>query len=406
MPSALRVLTIVPDELLCQALTTALARVPELQLVRPLTAFPDLECLLRTIRVQKPDFLIVGVDDFPHVQALLGGIDTFMPGLPVVGVAHQVDADLAHRLMHLGIREYLTPPLTQNKLIELADFLRTHLQRHPRAAARPADLYTFLPAKPGVGTTTIALGASCALAEELSVRTLLLDCDLAAGIVKFHLKLGNSASVLDALGHAENLDEDLWHQIVGKSDHLEVLHAGNLVSPPPVHAASLQRVLSMARAQYEVICADLASNLDEFSIELMRESKRIFLITTPEVAPVHLAQARVRSLESLGLADRVSLVLNRKDAWRGHLDAVAVSEAAGMPVAFCIGNDYKTCSEATLRGSSVPGASDIGHSILNLANSLKADPSQKTATAGRGRKFLEFFHVPNDVEDPTTVWRG
>ncbi|HEY4364408.1 MAG TPA: hypothetical protein VGN17_25810 [Bryobacteraceae bacterium] len=406
MPAALRVLTVVSDEQLCRTLNAAFPRVHALELVREVTEFPDLDSLLRTIRVQTPDFLIVDVTDLSKAQPLLSGIDTFMPGLPVIGIAPQVDAELAHRLMHLGIREYLTPPLTGEKLAELADFVRTHLQKHPRATVRPADLYTFLPAKPGVGTTTIALGASCALAEEMSVRTLLLDCDLGAGIIHFHLKLGNSASILDAVGHADNLDEDLWHQMVGRWGKLEVLHAGNLVSPPQVHASSLQQVLSMARAQYEVICADLASNLDEFSLQLMRESKRIFLVTTPEVAPVHLAQARLKSLDDLGLADRVSLVLNRKDGWRGHLDAAAVAEAVGIPVACCIGNDYRAVSDATLRGASVAVASDVGQSILNLANSLKTDPSQKAVPTSHARKFLEFFHVPSEVEDPATVWRG
>jgi pilus assembly protein CpaE len=401
---ALRVLTVVPDKQLSHVLTAELAHLPYFQLTRSLATLPDLDSLLRTIRVQKPDFLIVDVQDFAKVEALLHSLDDLMPGLPLIGIAQDVDASLAHRLMHVGIREYLAPPITQARLVELASFLHSHLKRHPRAAARPADLYSFLPAKPGVGTTTIAMGIGCALADELSVRTLLMDCDLGAGIVNFHLKLGNSASVLDAIGHAENLDEDLWHQMVGRWGKLEVLHAGNLLAPPPVHPANLQRFLALARAQYEVICADLASSLDELSIELLRESKRIFLVTTPELAPVHLAQARAKSLSDLGLLDRVSLVLNRKDAWRGHLDAAAVEQAVGLPVAYGIGNDYRTVSEATVRGSSVPSSSDIGQSIVNLANSLKADPSQKPVPTRPGRKFLEFFHVPNDVEDPTTVW--
>ena len=146
-----------------------------------------------------------------------------MPGLPIVGFARRVDEKLARRLMHLGIRECLVPPVTQDKLKEVIDFLQHQLERHPRPVPRPADLYTFFPAKPGVGTTTIVLGVSCALAEELSVRTLLLDCDLAAGIINFRLKLGNSSSILDAINHAANLDEDIWRQMVGRRDKLEVL---------------------------------------------------------------------------------------------------------------------------------------------------------------------------------------
>jgi hypothetical protein len=48
------------------------------------------------------------------------------------------------------------------------------------------------------------------LAEDLGIKTLLLDADLAAGTIQFLLKLGSTASLVDALTHAENLDEDLW----------------------------------------------------------------------------------------------------------------------------------------------------------------------------------------------------
>lgn len=400
----MRVLSIVPDEPLRRQLTEELASIPGVKLVRSLTAFPDLEELLLAIRVQNPDFLIVSVDDIARVEALLGKMDDLMPGLPMIGVAHHIDEALAHRLLRLGIRECLLSPITRTRLMEVADFLQRQLVKHPRPVARLADLYCFFPAKPGVGCTTIALSTSCALAEELSTRTLLLDCDLAAGIINFHLKLGNSGSIVDAISHGQNLDLDMWRQMVGRWDKLEVLHAGNLMSPSNITVADLGRVLSLARAKYEVICADLGSCLDELSIGLLREAQRIFLVTTPEVAAVHLAHVRMRSLNDLGLADKVSLVLNRKDHWRGHLDAPTVAEAVGIPVAYSIGNDYQTCSEAIVKGAAVPGTSEIGRGIMNLAHSLTAEGSQKTIPTGLGRKFLEFFHV-SQVEDPTTVWR-
>ena len=92
------------------------------------------------------------------------------------------------------------------------------------------------------------------------------------------MKLGSTASVIDALTHAESLDEDLWFQMVGKWDKLDVLHAGELDSPPGMGLPGLERLLSMARAQYEVIRADLGSHFDQLSIALLRDSRRIFLV--------------------------------------------------------------------------------------------------------------------------------
>ena len=81
--------------------------------------------------------------------------------------------------------------------------------------------------------------------------------------------------------------------MVGHWGRLEVLHAGRLDPPQEMDLEGLQRVLTAARAQYEVICADLASSMDLFSVALMRESRRIFLVTTPEVVPLYLAAVSV-----------------------------------------------------------------------------------------------------------------
>ena len=68
--------------------------------------------------------------------------------------------------MHLGVREHLNFPLDASVLANAIDSARRRLVTHPMAAARQSDLYTFLPAKPGVGTSTIAVSASHALAED------------------------------------------------------------------------------------------------------------------------------------------------------------------------------------------------------------------------------------------------
>jgi hypothetical protein len=62
--------------------------------------------------------------------------------------------------------------------------------------------------------------------------------------------------------------------MIGHCGKLEVLHAGRLDPPPAMDLEGLQKVLAAARAQYEVICADLPSSLDSFSIALLKESRK------------------------------------------------------------------------------------------------------------------------------------
>jgi hypothetical protein len=98
-----------------------------------------------------------------------------MAGFPVITISSRDGVEVLHRLMHLGIREHLTSPIQASTLAKAVVAAAGRLKAHPVSAPSPADLFTFLPAKPGVGTSTIAMSTSCALAEELDVKTLLLE---------------------------------------------------------------------------------------------------------------------------------------------------------------------------------------------------------------------------------------
>ena len=391
----LRTLLICADGQVRKEMAAALSRIPDLELSRAVGEFPSTDELTRTVRTRGVNLMLLDVDDFEHAKGLAAAVDELMPGLPVITFGRQDGLDLLPRLMHLGVRNHLILPVSAAALADAVQSARRRLETHPMAGIRLSDLYTFLPAKPGVGTTTITLSASCALAEELGARTLLLDCDLAAGAIQFLLKLGNSASIVDAVSHAGNLDEDMWSQMMGHWGKLEVLHAGRLDPPPTLDLDGLARVLSAARTQYEVICADLPSSLDEFSVALLRESRRIFLVTTPEVVPLYLASCRLRRLTELGLEERVSLLLNRKFSSKLGDDQVAAM--VGSPVTYRFSNDYKGVQKSVLAAGPVAHESDLGQSILNLAHSLAPHLDPKPVQPHR--KFLEFFHIPHSGDE-------
>jgi len=393
------------DQPLNHDLVTALAEFPEIELVRQVATYPRPDDFLRILRARRPDFVFLSGAHVPQLEALMAAIDERSPGLPVICVSGaQNSMDLIPKLMHLGVRELLTPPITHERLGQVIAAIARQLSKRPSPVIRQGDLYAFFPAKPGVGSSTITVSTSCALADELGVRTLLLDCDLMAGVTKFLLKLGNSSSIVNAMDHADTMDEDLWSQMVGHWDGLEVLHAGELSPPATLTAASLEVVLGFARGLYDTICADLASSLDPFTVQIMREARRIFMVTTPELVPLYLAADRVRHLKELGLADKVSLLLNRKNPSHHGLSEGEAAQLVGMPVAHHFSNDYSGVQGAILDGAPVSHRSSLGQSIMTLARSLAPDASHAHTAPVHPRKFLEFFHVPS-ARDHETIWR-
>jgi len=401
-----RTIVINPDQQFNSDLAAALAQYPEIELVRQLAVYPDADELLRIIRARRPDFLFISADDFARFEALAAAVDDRLPGLPVIALACDANlSELIPKLMRLGVRELIDTPVTHEKLGQAVAGTARQLAKRPAPTVRLGDLYAFLPAKPGVGSSTIAISTSCALAEELDARTLLLDCDLAAGVTKFLLKIGNTSSIVNAMNHADNLDEDMWSQMVVKWGKLDVLHAGELDPPTNLCASSLDRVLALARAEYDTICADLASSLDPFTVQIMREARQILMVTTPELVPLHLAADRLRHLTELGLGDKVILLLNRKNPARKGLSDSEVSQLVGLPIAHRFSNDYPVVQNAILEGTPVSHRSSLGQSILDLARSLAPRAAKREATPLEHRRFLEFFHVSSN-RDHGTVWKG
>ena len=382
---------ICPNSELAAELIGLLNRVPSLALPVVLREYPPPEQLLRTMRLREIDVLFLSVEELAPAEALAAAIDRDLPGTPVITLGTHGDPSLLSRLMHLGVREHLLFPFQGVALAEALDTARRRFRPRPEPAPQGGDLYTFFPARAGVGATTLAAGASAALAAEMGVRTLLVDCDLGAGCLRFLLKLGQSASVVDALAHAESLDAALLAQMTGRWHTLDVLHAGRLDPLPLIEPDAVPGLLFVARQQFPVICADLPSSLDPLAIAFLRQSQGIFLVTTPEVISLHMAKVRVQQLADLGLKDRASLIVNR--VVRNKAIPSGIEDAVGLPVAHTVANDYLGVQSFILDGSPSVLKGDLRRHLRDLAQMMA--PGRSVAPAPPKRKFLEFFHVPN-----------
>ena len=386
---------ICPNDQLNWQLEISLPEVTELEIVRVFTTYPSPEDLIRTIRVRRVELLLLCIHDWARAEPLARSIRELIPGFPIITLGSSDAAvEVVHKLQELGIREHVTSPIRASKLAQFVAAVELRLQAHPVTPPAPADLYTFLPAKPGVGASTIALSVSCALADDLDVKTLLLDADLSAGTIQFLLKLGHGASIVDMLRDAGELDEDVWAKRVARWEKLDVLHAGDLNVEPDLDISGLARVLELAGAQYEMICADLNGQFDPLSVALLRASRRVFLVATTELAPLHLAKVKMRRLTSLGVSDRVSLLLNRKG--RSAIKDSEVEQQVGIPISHSFSNDYAGVQAAILRASPVSKGSKLGDSLLDLAQSLV--PHKKPKPVVAPRKFLQFFQSSREEE--------
>ena len=387
---ALRSVIISPDQELAQYLSSIFLEMGGVSVVRQVDRYPNQIDLTRLLRSHAPQVVFLSIEGATLATEIASQIDKLMPGVQVVAVGRSCEPATLMEIMRAGIREYLAAPFEnhclQNCLIRLTD----NLSRRPILSQSTDLLYSFLPSKPGVGATTLAINASIAAARNQRTEGLLMDFDLNCGMVRFLLKLESSYSILDAAEHASNMDENLWPQIVTKCEGLDVVSAGVLNPESRIHNMQIHHLLDYARRNYKFVCADLSGNLEKYSMEIMHESRKIFLVCTTEVSSLHLAKEKLQYLQRMDLGDRVHVLLNRYIRKSG-VQPDEVEQIVGAPVMVTFPNDYSRVAKSIQAGRSIDADSELGRSCARLGEQLLEKKSSQAPEPKR--RFVEYFNI-------------
>jgi pilus assembly protein CpaE len=316
-------------------------------------------------------------------------LEKYGPGLQTVALHTSCEPAMLLELMRAGVREFLYPPFSTPALREALVRVKEIVDRTPSPVDSTDLVFTFLPSKPGVGTSTVALNASAAMATVQDAKVLIADFDLNSGLIGFMLKLDSPYSLVHAAESSANLDESLWQHLVSSIGRLDVLPSGKLNPGFRIEPAQIRTLMDFARRHYKAICLDLSGNMEKYSIELMHESKRIFLVCTQELPSLHLAREKLSYLRTLELEERVSLVLNRTQK-RAIIGPEEVEKLLGHRVDLMYPNDYAGVHNALAAGKCIDPSTELGRRFRAMAESILA---KKPIGAEPKNRFVEYFSL-------------
>lgn len=393
----LRSIVICPDLELAARLETALTATGEIAVGRTLNRYPNSIDLVRSLRAHAPEVVFLSFQTLEKAQEVVKFLESESEGIQVIAVHPNADSKLLRETMRAGVRDFLTEPFERSSIMEMLSTVKTLIERRPPALESTNQIFAFLPSKAGVGTSTIALNVSAAIARRDDTHVLLSDFDLNSGMMRFMLKLQNEFSVIDAVEHAMRVDEHLWPQLVTSLDALDVLHAGRVNPNLRVEPAQIRALIDFARRNYQALSFDLSGNLERYSLEIMQDCKRILLVCTPEIPSLHLAREKIAFLRNFDLDSRVSIVLNRYQK-KAVFSRQQVEEILGMPVLAMFPNDYLRVNRALTEGTCIDPESELGKSFVRFATELIE--RRNMAQGETKKKFLEFFAVPSRTVTP------
>jgi pilus assembly protein CpaE len=379
------------DHDLARRLQHALADSGRVGVLRTVDQYPELVELTRLLRAAAPEIVFLSTESMLRAAELVKQIESNAPGIQIVAISRTSDTEMILESMRAGIREFIPMPFAPQQLQETLQRVERGLSDRAPSFQTSDLLYSFLPSKAGVGTSTIALNLAVAMSRIPETSVVLSDFDLSSGMLRFMLKLDNDYSISDAAEHAAEMDEELWPQLVTAIGSMDVLHAGKLNPGLRIEPAQVRYLIDFMRRNYKALCCDLSGNMEKYSLEIMNESKRIFLICTPEIPSLHLAREKYSFLKSLGMEERVSIVLNRV-LKRPVITSQHVEEILGLPVAVSLPNDYAGVHQALTAGRAIDPNTELGRGFTALAQSLVAKRPAPAAVSTK-KRFIEYFSI-------------
>lgn len=350
----LSVALIGPEEQRRRAVACALAG-PQTGVTREIAAYPELDDLPRLL-ADDFDVIIVELDSNPeHALDLVEGICGASSSTVMVYSSH-ADSELLVRCMRAGAREYLTQPIAASTLAEA--LIRASVRRPtPRPAKRVmGKLLLFASAKGGSGATTIASNFAVALARESGQNTILVDLALPLGDAALELGINTQFSTVNALQDVSRLDSHFLSKLLVKhSSGLSVLSAPDRYTSFRPTDDAVDRLLSVARQDFQYVVVDLGPRHGLHSRALLDEASTFYLVTQVSIPELRNSNRMITEFFKASGA-RLEIVLNRYSPRSLGVDEEHINKALTRPPQWKVPSDYAAVREA--QNTATPLASD------------------------------------------------
>jgi pilus assembly protein CpaE len=332
----------------------------------------------------QPDVVVLDVRESSTLPPTLATLKRQHPTTGVVIVAARMDPGLMLEAMRAGVNEWIAEPLSASELSAAIERV---------TSARPAtvhgQVFAFIGAKGGVGTTTIAINVATALARAVEdERTLLMDFHLAYGDAAVFLGAEPRFSVADAMENTHRLDESFFQSLVvqSKSSGVSLLASAERA----VGSVDLRRIatlLQFAATHYRYTLLDVPRS-EAAVLDALEGVATILIVANQELATVRNAGRIAAALRQRYGKDRVKIVISRYDK-QAEIGTEDVERVVGSPVKYTVPSDYRTALNSLNKGR--PAALDRDSKLTAAFQAIAFDLAgirvEKVAEPQRGGIF-------------------
>ncbi len=333
---------------------------------------------------------VVVIDAYSNSDAALDLAETICTGShsSVMAYSSQADVKLAIRFMRVGVREFFSLPVDAAEVVEALNRATTR-QPVPQVDQFSTKVLVFLGTKGGCGVTALASNFAVALAQESERSTLLVDLGLPLGDAAINLGMVTEFSIANAVREFNRLDANFLRTLLAThASGLSVLAAPSdfRVDLSPDNTA-INKLLLVARQNFEYIVVDAGSRLDLLNSSLFEESSTIYLITQVGISELRNAN-RMISQFFPRRTENLQIVLNRYKPATLLFDDKHIEKALTRSAQWKIPDDYQSARRT--QNSATPMAladAPISLAIRQMARAACGLPTEKEEK----KRIFSFF---------------
>ncbi|HXP84354.1 MAG TPA: cellulose synthase operon protein YhjQ/BcsQ [Bryobacteraceae bacterium] len=379
----MRAILICPNELLRKQFEEAVVD-STVRIARTLNSYPPSEDLRRVVRAWAPEIVFLDIENESMAEAVAGQLEEEFPAVQRVALHPLQNAAVFRSVLRMHMGQLLSAPFDSVEVGQVLNQLQQDLETRPATINSTDRFFAFMPAKAGVGASTLAANATWAFSQPEGSNVLLADFDMASGVTGFMFDAEHDQNLVDAAVWGKEVDEEAWRRLVKTVGNIDLLLSGAPHVGEGLSQGQVAQLIEFARRNYNVVSADLPDTFDATTLTVLREANRIFLVTTPELSALRLARLKMLLLQRLELTDKVSLLVNRASA-RMELSVEEIEKTVGLKVFMSFPCDYADVTKAIRAGRPAP---KLASSVRKFRELLDTKVRKEKAP-----RFIERFGI-------------
>ena len=315
---------------------------------------------------------------------------------PIIVVTQEFNASAVRILVQLQVADFLVKPLTTADLVRAC--IRA-LQGPGREENTESQIYTFMPAAGGVGTTTLTLQTAFELHHSVTrgASTCVVDLNFQQGACAEYLDLEPRFDINEIENQPQRLDRQLLDVMLSK-------HASGLcVLAAPTRPSEMRsfntdvvvRMLDLVSAYFDNVVIDMPRTWFPWTETVLLGSNKLYIVSEMTVPCLRHTQRLIQAIyETAGKEVKPSVIVNRFEqrTFQNGIRQADVEEILGDHFVGGISNNYRLVREAVDRGvplHEIDPKANVINDLKKIILPEEAAPEQRSRSLlGFGKSLL------------------